>query len=87
MVVRVLSTLVKEKWDEMLTASNNSDGYAGMKRRGVKVDCVDRIIQVVTSCYGTSSHPFIRSSVLPFRNNFTSTKWLYPTLPRKGFGT
>jgi len=69
----------------MCRASNNSDGYVGMKRRGVKVACVESII--VTSRYGTSSRPFIQSSVLSFRHNFISTKWPYPTLPRKGFRT
>jgi len=63
-VVRVLSILVQEKWEDMCRASNNSDGYAGMKRKGVKFACVDSII--VTSCYGTSSHPFMPSSVSTF---------------------
>jgi len=36
--------LVQDEWDEMCRASSTSDGYAGMKRRGTKVACVDSII-------------------------------------------
>lgn len=75
-VVRVLSILVQGKWDEMCRASNNSNGYAGMKRRGVKVVCVETIIaHIVLWDFFPSIHSIVSSAFSSqLHCNHTSSK-------------